>query len=297
MTTQGDQLLGLTLNGRYLIEKELGRGGVGVVYLARDKQLLSKPVVIKHLLKESDRNPWFKKKFKQEVEALARIDHPGIVGVLDAGEMADGTPYIVMQFVEGTNLRSQMRVEGMDFARVSNIIRQISQALNAVHDKGICHRDLKPENIMLQSLGEGEELVKLIDFGIAKVKDSQVAANTDRTEIAGTISYMAPEQLMGNPSPSSDIYAMGVLAYEMLIGRCPFNPHSPYQLYEMQRAGVKDKPVDLHPGLPQSAQDVILKALSFDPTDRRQRTKSFCQEFLNQRRFWAQMLHLDRAPL
>jgi serine/threonine protein kinase len=260
----------MRLKDRYQIERQLGRGAIGIVFLARDLQLMSKPVVIKVLsgeLGKLDDGSWLKKKFRQEIEALARIDHPGIVGALDTGQMPDGTPYLVMQFIEGSNLRSAISGEGMEFLRVSAIVKQIAKALGAAHDKGIYHRDLKPENIMIQNV-DGEEVVKLIDFGIAKIKDSQVTSGTEGTKVAGTISYMAPEQLMGKPSASSDIYALGVVTYEMVTGRRPFNPDSPYQLLELQRAGVKVRPKDLRQSLPFAAQDVILKALSFNQSDR-----------------------------
>ena len=269
------------IDGRYLIERELGRGGIGVVYFARDQQLMGKPVVIKILLEqvfETDADGWVKKKFRQEVEALARIDHPGVVGVLQTGEMADGRPYLVMQYIEGKNLRSVMKAEGMNLHHIAQIVRQIGQALTSAHDRGIYHRDLKPENIMLQALGEDEEHVKLIDFGVATVKDSQVAANRPTTMVAGTVGYMAPEQMIGKPSASSDIYALGVIAYEMVTGRRPFNPESPYQLLEMQRDGVRVKPSDLRPSLPEGAQAVILKALSFEQQERPARARDFGEE-------------------
>ena len=118
-----------------------------------------------------------------------------------------------MQYIEGKNLRSVMKAEGMSLIHVANIIRQIGQALTSAHDRGIYHRDLKPENIMLQAMGEDEDHVKLIDFGVATVKDSQVASNRATTMVAGTVGYMAPEQLIGKPSAASDIYALGVIAY------------------------------------------------------------------------------------
>lgn len=166
------------LKERYLLVKIIGRGGFGVVYLALDQQLLSKPVVVKILLEDSAKDEWIKKKFRHEIEALARIDHPGIVAVLDAGETPDGKPYFVMQFVKGVSLRSVMRPNGMELGRVANIIKQIGQALTAAHDAGIYHRDLKPENIMLQELGESEQLAKIIDFGIARVEDSKLGIST-----------------------------------------------------------------------------------------------------------------------
>ena len=117
--------------GRYRIEKELGRGGFGVVYLARDQQLLSKPVVIKVLQEETAPDPYFHKKFRQEIEALARIDHPGVVGVLDVGESPEGKPFLVMQFVEGATLRSLISTQGMEPRQVARILRQVGEALNA----------------------------------------------------------------------------------------------------------------------------------------------------------------------
>jgi non-specific serine/threonine protein kinase len=267
-------LVGTTLD-RYKIRSLLGEGGMGKVYLAHDQKLLSKPVVIKVLSKRSNQNEWIRKKFRQEVEALARIDHPGVIGLLDAGETPVGDLYFVMQYVEGSSLRLAMKPGGMDFNRIANIVRQIGQAITAAHEKGICHRDLKPENIMLQRLGEGDELVKLIDFGIASVRDSVVAANKDTTEISGTVAYMAPEQLMGKPSASSDIYAIGVIAFEMLTGQRPFNPNTPFQLLDLQRMGVKVRIKDLRPELPESAEAIILKALSFDAEERPSRGRDF----------------------
>jgi nucleotide-binding universal stress UspA family protein/predicted Ser/Thr protein kinase len=273
---------GMLLDGRYLLERELGRGGIGVVYLARDQHLLNKPVVVKILLDlvlAAEADEWVKRKFRQEVEALARIDHPGVVGVLQAGELADGKPYLVIQYIEGETLRSVMRAEGMELARAARIIRQIGHALSGAHDRGVYHRDLKPENIMLQPLGEDEEHVKLIDFGIATVKDSQASGDPATTTMfSGTPGYMAPEQLLGKPTAASDVYALGVIAHEMLTGRRPFRPDSPYHLMELQREGVRVKPRELRPDLPERAQALILKALSFEQAERPARARAFGDE-------------------
>jgi serine/threonine protein kinase len=270
---------GMILNNRYLIERELGHGGIGAVYLARDKQLVSRRVVIKVLLEESLQNSWVVNKFRHEIDALTRVDHPNIVGILDAGEMEDGKPYIVMQYVEGTNLRSAITSTGMDLGRIGTLLRQIGRALSAAHDKGIFHRDLKPENIMLQMLSDGDEQAKVIDFGIAKVKDSAVAPTTSTNLVVGTVRYMAPEQLEKKAvTAASDTYALGVIAYEMITGRSPFNPESSFQLLEMQRTGVRVKPQDLRPGLPEAAQGEILRALSFNPSERHRRAQDFGDE-------------------
>lgn len=274
-------LTGKLLDGRYLIESQLGRGGIGVVYLARDTKLLERRVVVKVLLDQlgdEDTADWVRRKFREEIEALARIDHPGVVGVMHAGDLPDGRPFIVMQYIEGGSLRALMKQGAMEFARAANIIRQIGHAIGSAHSRGIIHRDLKPENIMLQSLEEGDEHVRLIDFGIATVHDSQAAAtpnNATSTRVAGTVFYMAPEQLQGRPSPASDIFAIAVLAYEMLTGERPFNPRSPYEVLETLRAGVRARPTQLRPDLPAEAEEIILSALSFEESARPARAREF----------------------
>ena len=273
---QQHPLIGQTLDSRYLIEKEIGQGGVGVVYLARDLKLHNKPVVIKVLHDKSLLNEWVVQKFQQEKEALARVDHPGVVGILDTGELADGKPYLVMQYIDGVTLRSQIKPEGMALERAAEIIRQTGRALAAAHDRGILHRDLKPENIMLQSFGAGDEQVKIIDFGIAKLKDSIVAPSTMTGATAGTVAYMAPEQLAGRSvSAATDIFALGVIAYELVTGRKPFNPETGFELLEMQRAGARVTPKDLRPSVSHAASDMILRALSFDSLGRFTNAREF----------------------
>lgn len=273
--------LGSLLKDRYLIEREIGRGGLGAVYLARDKQLVNRAVVIKVLIAEHGDErygAWFQKKFKQEMEALARINHPGVVGVLDTGEMPDGKPFLAMQYVDGRTLRSVMITAGMDFERVANIARQMGQALTAAHEKGVYHRDLKPENIMLEDLGRGQEQVKLIDFGVARIKDSQVATDAEVTWIAGTPPYMAPEQLRGKPTAESDIYGFGAVVYEMLTGRPPYKAGSAVDLYELQREGAITLPKDLRKNLPEAAEAALMKALSFDAKDRYVSARDFAED-------------------
>jgi class 3 adenylate cyclase len=232
-------------------------------------------VVVKVLLEEGLKNDWVVKKFQQEIESLTRLDDPGVVGIFDAGTLDDGTPYLVMQYVDGSNLRALIKPEGMDLQQVANIINQIGRSISAAHDACILHRDLKPENIMLRKTATGEH-VKIIDFGIAKVRNSVSGQSTATGMTAGTIGYMSPEQLSAKPlTAASDIYSLAVIAYEMITGRKPFNPDSAYQLLEMQRAGVRVKPADLRPSLPEEAQEIILKALSFDPRDRFQRAQEF----------------------
>ncbi len=183
-----------------------------------------------------------------------------------------------MQYVSGENLRSAMTPGGMEFERIARLVRQIGQALSAAHRQGVIHRDLKPENIMLQSVVD-EEYVKLIDFGIATIHEASEGDDCQTTEIVGTRSYVAPEQLQGKPVKASDIYAFGVIAYELVTGQRPFNAESIFQLYEIQRAGVKIKPRDLRPELPEASQAMILKALSFLPEERFTNAKDFADAF------------------
>jgi serine/threonine protein kinase len=271
-----DRLVGTTIQKRYLVEKELGCGGMGRVYFARDLDLHSRPVVIKVLLEASLQEPYVVKKFRQEIEALARIDHPNVVNVLGAGKLDDDKPYIVMQWVSGVTLRSQIPLEGMNLERTASILRQVGAALDDVHEKGIFHRDLKPDNIMMQ-VKSGTEFVKIVDFGIAKVKESVVAPSTVNEMPVGTLLYMSPEQLRGGTrlTAASDIYSMGIIAYEMITGRRPFNPETGPQLLEMHRDGVRVKPADLRTSLSTEAQAMVLRALSFEPASRYQSAGEF----------------------
>jgi len=263
------------LKNRYAVDRELGRGGMSVVYLAHDRKLLNKPVVVKVLLEKQNQNEWVRKKFMQEMEALARIDHPGIINVLDYGDLPNGTQYLVMQYIEGKTLRDSIPDGGMETSRASNLIRQLGQALAAAHEKGVWHRDLKPENIMISTLAGGEEHVKIIDFGIAGIKDSVFQAS--KTNVAGSLTYMAPEQFAGNPSAASDLYALAIVAYEMLSGQVPFPEASLTHLASPDMAQVT--PIrSRRPEIPEAVDTVLSRALSFQPESRQRSVKEFASE-------------------
>jgi len=265
------------LKGRYLIQRELGHGGFSVVYLAVDEQLLSKRVVVK-ILPGAELDPWRRKKFRNEIEALVRLSHPNIVSISDSGETEDGHPFLVMEYVEGETLRCSIRPEGLPIESIAAVVCQAGGALDAAHRSGIWHRDLKPENIMIQRLKDGDCRVKLIDFGIATVIDSkEPAEHTSR--ISGTLRYMAPEQLSGRPSASSDLYSLGVITYEMATGRLPLRAENAVQLHAMQKAGVRIAPGSLRPDLPEEAEQAILKALAFEESERQPTVAEFVREF------------------
>ncbi len=269
-----DDLIGTTIGQHYLVEKKLGQGGMGKVYLARDLNLYNKLVVIKILLEASLQNPYLRQKFEREVEALSRLNHPNVVSVLGAGELS-GTPYIVMEYVSGLTLRSEIPNEGMNLQRAAAILKQTGTALDYVHKQGIFHRDLKPDNIMLQQLQP--EFVKVVDFGIAKVKDSVVGPSTADNIAIGTAQYMSPEQFRAREkiTAASDVYSMAVMAYEMVTGRRPFNPASATEMPELQRDGVRVMPVDLRTNLSTEAQAIILRGLSFERRARYQNAAEF----------------------
>jgi serine/threonine protein kinase/tetratricopeptide (TPR) repeat protein len=267
---------GLILGGRYVIEKELEQGGIGVIYLAHDRKLRNR-VVIKTLIEKpraDGERKWIEEKFRQEIEVMARINHPGVVGALDVGALPDGRTYLVMQYIPGPSLRAAIAAGKMDLARVGGLIRQLGQALAAVHERNVIHRDLKPENVMLQESG-GAEYAKIIDFGIAKARAELSATDEQNSISVGTPAYMAPEQLRGHPVTASDIYALGVIAYEMLTGRRPFATNNLLDLARRQRESAFPKPRQLRPDLPAAAEAVILRALAFDQRHRYYNAREF----------------------
>lgn len=274
---------GSILDGRYVIEKEIGKGGIGVVYLARDRKL-SNHVVVKTLIEQAStgrESEWIEEKFRQEIEVMARINHPGVVGALDVGALPGGGVYLVMQYIPGPSLRDAISEGGISLARAGALMRQLGQALAAVHEHNVIHRDLKPENILLQQTG-GAEYAKIIDFGVAKVRaEMSDAMDEMKTMIAGTPAYIAPEQLQGRPTTASDIYALGVIAYEMLTGQRPITVNNILDLARMQREGDFPRPRQLRPELPATAEAVILKALAFDQRDRYANAREFGDDLVS----------------
>ncbi len=284
LSSQSPSCEGQLLVGRYLVEREIGRGGSGVVYLARDRRLHARHVVLKFLHASCEDHGDILLKFRHEIEALSRLNHPAVVGVLDVGQAPDGRSFLVMEYVAGLTLRSRLRQGPLPFPEAAPIVAILCDALQAAHSSGIIHRDIKPENIILPPQGENIP-AKLIDFGIAKVQTPAYGATTDTIAGLGTIHYMAPEQLMGQSLPQSDIYSLGAVSYEMLTGRRPFSPKTPFELYELQKAGKITPPSRLRKDIPAAPSHAILRALSFRPENRQPSPHAFAAEFQAKEKF------------
>ena len=214
----GDTILG----NRYQIIRKIGDGGMAFVYEAKDK-LLNRTVAVKVLRPEFVDDEEFLKKFKREAEAVASLSHPNIVNVYDVGE--DGkVHYIVMEYIDGQNLKDIIKNEGtLDEYTALDITKQIAMALSAAHKKGIVHRDIKPHNILISNEGR---IVKVADFGIAKAVSNSTMTNIG--SIIGSVHYFSPEQAKGNSvNATADLYSLGIVLYEMIIGRVPFRGDSP----------------------------------------------------------------------
>jgi serine/threonine protein kinase len=286
---RSETLVGQTLDGRFLIEKDLTEGGAdaggfGLIYLARDVKLMGREVVVKILQKAKVQNKDVARKFQHEKEALIRLDHPNIVRILDSGTLSDGNPFMVMEFIEGYSLRRRLREKGkLSFDEAAHIIEKVTDALGTAHSKKILHRDIKPENIMLTPQEEGFDRVRLIDFGIARVEDSRLAPATEIPRGIGTVLYIAPEQLYGQleQTPAVDIYSFAIVIYEMLTGKLPFNPQSIIEMFELQKQGVKIPPSKLRADLPEAAEKLILSALEFEAEKRPQNARQFGRDLAN----------------
>ena len=264
-----DKLLGQTLDGRYYVEKKIGEGGMGVVFSARHA-VIERPLAIKVLKREAMRDTATIRRFVQEAKAASRIGHPNIVDVTDFGTTPDGMTYSVMEFVPGQTLGAALRA-GAPFApaRAMRITAQIARALAAAHDKGIVHRDLKPENVFLLDRDGRQDFVKIVDFGIAKVTPPAGKTNEPRLTRAGSVfgtpEYMAPEQAAGRSDTDGrvDIYALGVITYEMICGRVPHRGDSMVRTLAMQMLDPIEPPSKVRPDLdiPPALEAVVMQAL------------------------------------
>ena len=222
--SNGDPLVGHVLDGRYEILRKLARGGMATVYLASDRRL-TRTVAVKVMHDTLGDDADFVARFDREARAAARLSHPNVVSVFDQG-MDGGRPYMVMEYVEGSTLRHVISREApIDPARALDLLLPVIGAVAAAHEAGIIHRDLKPENVLSSDRGQ----VKVADFGLARAVTAQTATATGM--LIGTVSYIAPELVTkGKADTRCDVYALGVMLFEMLTGRKPHTGDSPIQV-------------------------------------------------------------------
>ena len=259
-----DPLLGKVVAGRYRLESQLGEGGMGVVYRARHV-LIDRVVALKLIRPDLRGETHLRAWMVREARAANRVDHAHIVDIHDVGETEDGELYLVMEYLIGDSLSSQISQGPMPISRAVDILEQMTAALARAHDLGVVHRDLKSDNIMITARGGRKDFVKILDFGLAALtRDPRLAP---KGAVFGTPEYMSPEQARGEDA-SSDLYALGILFFEMLTGRLPFRSGDRDELLEMQRGKPAPSPRKYRPEIPEHAERIILKLLEKKPEDR-----------------------------
>ena len=248
--------------GRYQILSEIGRGGMAVVYRARDPNF-NRDVAIKVLPRELLHDAGFKARFLREAQTIATLEHPAIVPVHDFGE-DNGQPYLVMRYMPGGSLADRLKLGPLPLAETLRIVGQLAPALDQAHRAGIVHRDLKPANILF----DRDENAYIADFGLAKIANADV--NLSATTVYGTPAYMSPEQAKGvkDIDGRADLYALGVVAYQMLAGRVPYEADTPIALALKHVMEPPPRLREARPDLPEQADAVLRRAMAKDPRDR-----------------------------
>ncbi len=267
-------LIGNEIDGRYRVIELIGEGGMGKVYLAEHVEI-GKRVALKVLHPSYSRMPDLVERFRREARAASKIGHPNIVDVTDSGTTGDGSVYFVMEFLEGVELGSIIEREGaIDVARGLKIAGQICRALAAAHAQGIVHRDLKPENVFLITRGGEADVVKVLDFGIAKTTEAEAARERRLTSpgmAMGTPEYMSPEQAAGRPADARcDVYALGAIMYEMVTGIPPYSGDNFMEILTKKATQDPPPPVQVRKDLPLPVSDLVMAAMARNPEDRPQ---------------------------
>src|SRR5688572_7972355 len=266
--SQQDEYIGKVVAGRYRLETLLGEGGMGVVYRARHV-LIDRVVALKLIRPDLRGETHLRAWMLREARAANRVDHAHIVDIHDVGETEDGELYLVMEYLTGTSLSHECAKGPLPLTRAVDILEQMCAALARAHDLGVVHRDLKSDNILLTARGGRKDFVKILDFGLAAIaRDPRLAP---KGAVFGTPEYMSPEQAKGEEAvPHSDLYALGVLLFEMLTGQLPFRSSDREQLLEMQRTAIPVRPRVIRPDCHANAENVALRCLEKDVRKRYQ---------------------------
>jgi serine/threonine-protein kinase len=278
-----DSLLGKTLAGKYRIDERLSEGGMGTVYRGTHV-LMDKTVAIKVLRPSLAADEKIVARFSREARAASRISHPHALSVTDFGEAENGVVFLVMEYLSGVTLKELIRQEGpMPLPRAVEILRQVGGALDAAHGEGVVHRDLKSDNIMLLS-SSGTDYAKVLDFGIAKIKEPEGEYNPGLTApdlVIGTPQYMSPEQCSQSPDidARSDIYSLGVILYEMLVGHVPFTGGSPTSIMLKHLQQAAPSVLDERGDVPQAVGRVVARAMEKRPEDRYETVGELVEDF------------------
>ena len=261
-----DPHLGQVLAGRYLIEAPIGEGGMATVYRARHT-LVDRPVAVKIMGAVLARDASLRERFRREAKNAASLAHPNIIEIYDYGETENDSIFMVMELLEGAPLAEHILHGPMSPGRVAALGLQIARGLARAHDFDVIHRDLKPENIFVCRLNAETEQIKLLDFGIARsMHDSRL---TNAGEIFGTPQYMAPERVTSiDAGPSADLYALGVILFEMLTGKLPFQAEELTGFFIKHIQETPPRPSDLAPQCPRRLEELILKLLAKKPEER-----------------------------
>ncbi len=294
-----DPLVGHTLDDKYRLEERLGIGGMGTVYRARHL-LIDRPVAVKVLNHRFVEDETARTRFRREARAAGRLQHANAVTVTDFGESADGYVYLVMELLEGRTLRDVLAKEApLDAARSVLLMLQVSAAVAAAHEAGIIHRDLKPANIFIVQRAEVPAVVKVLDFGIAKLAAETLDEDEPMTltqfgAMIGTPRYMSPEQCDGAElTPAADVYSLGVILYEMLTGTVPFSGSTPLAIALKHTGETPRSPREFVPSIPPPLEQTVLHALEKRPQDRPANAEEFRKELLET----AERLGLEHAAL
>src|SRR6187551_2618369 len=261
-----DPALGKVIAGRYRLEARIGEGGMGIVYRARHV-LIDRVVAVKLIRPDLRGETHLRAWMLREARAANRVDHAHIIDIHDIGETDDGELYLVMEYLVGTPLSNELARGPLQLARAVDVLEQMGAALSRAHDLGVVHRDLKSDNILLTARGGRKDFVKILDFGLAALAhDPRLAP---KGAVFGTPEYMSPEQARGEQAgPQSDLYALGVLFFEMLTGQLPFKAGDRETLLEMQRTSPAPRPSAIRKDCHLVAEKIVLRLLEKDARKR-----------------------------